>query len=68
MPEMVAYCGTIKRVMKTMNRFVDEHDLRVKKTTRIMCYVRGLYVKALPISAVDIVSAFITGEKNDRQS
>jgi hypothetical protein len=28
---MTPYCGTVQRVLKTMERFVDERDLRVKK-------------------------------------
>ena len=31
MPEMDRYCGTIQRVLKPVERFVDERDLRVKK-------------------------------------
>jgi hypothetical protein len=36
MPEMAEYCGTIRRVLKPMNRFVDERDLRVKKASGII--------------------------------
>jgi hypothetical protein len=36
MPEMAEYCGTTQRVLKPMNRFVDERDLRVKKSTGII--------------------------------
>ena len=28
---MTPYCGTVQRVLKTMERFVDERDLRVKR-------------------------------------
>lgn len=31
MPEMWPYCDTTQRVLKPMERFVDERDLRVKK-------------------------------------
>lgn len=31
MAAMVPYCGTVQRVLKPMERFVDERDLRVKK-------------------------------------
>ena len=31
MNEMVPYCDTVQRVLKPMERFVDERDLRVKK-------------------------------------
>jgi hypothetical protein len=31
MHEMLPYCGTVQRVLKPMERFVDERDLRVKK-------------------------------------
>lgn len=36
MPEMSAYCGTTQRVLKAMERFVDERDLRVKQSRGIV--------------------------------
>lgn len=36
MPEMAAYCGTKQKVLKVMRRFVDERDLRVKKSAGIV--------------------------------
>ncbi len=36
MPEMAEYCSTIQRVLKPMKRFVDERDLRVKKSSGII--------------------------------
>jgi hypothetical protein len=36
MPEMLAYCGTTQRVLKPLRRFVDERDLRVKRTRGIV--------------------------------
>jgi len=36
MNEMWAYCGTTQRVLKPMQRFVDERDLRVKKSKGIL--------------------------------
>lgn len=36
MPEMIQYCGTVQRVLKPMKRFVDERDLRVKKSSGII--------------------------------
>ncbi|MEO0248205.1 MAG: hypothetical protein ABIN58_01430, partial [candidate division WOR-3 bacterium] len=36
MPEMAEYCGTTQRVLKPMQRFVDERDLRVKKSNGIV--------------------------------
>jgi hypothetical protein len=36
MPEMAEYCGTTQRVLKPMLRFVDERDLRVKKSRGII--------------------------------
>jgi hypothetical protein len=36
MPEMAEFCGTIQQVLKPMNRFVDERDLRVKKSSGII--------------------------------
>jgi hypothetical protein len=36
MPEMVQYCGTTQRVLRLMERFVDERDLRVKKCKGIV--------------------------------
>lgn len=37
LPEMHAYCGTIQRVLKPVERFVDERDYQVKKS-------RGVYL------------------------
>jgi hypothetical protein len=42
MPEMAPYCGTTQRVCKRMERFVDERDLRVKKTKGIIL-LEGLH-------------------------
>lgn len=36
MPEMAEYCDTIQRVYKPMHRFVDERDLKVKKSKGII--------------------------------
>lgn len=36
MPEMAEYCGTTQRVLKPMKRFVDERDLRVKRSGGII--------------------------------
>jgi len=36
MPEMLDYCGTTQRVLKPLERFVDERDLRVKRTRGIV--------------------------------
>jgi len=36
MPEMAEYCGTTQRVLKPMKRFVDERDLRVKRSRGII--------------------------------
>lgn len=36
MPEMGEYCGTTQKVLKAMQRFVDERDLRVKKSNGII--------------------------------
>jgi hypothetical protein len=36
MPELEPYCGTTQRVLKRMERFVDERDLRVKRTKGIV--------------------------------
>jgi len=33
---MAEYCGTTQRVLKLMKRFVDERDLRVKKSSGII--------------------------------
>jgi hypothetical protein len=35
MPEMAQYCGTDQRVLKPLQRFVDERDLRVKRSSSI---------------------------------
>ena len=42
MPEMEQYCGTVQRVLKPMERFVDERDLRVKKCKGIIL-LEGLH-------------------------
>ena len=36
MKEMEPYCGTTQRVFKTVSRFLDERDYRVKKTRGIV--------------------------------
>jgi hypothetical protein len=36
MPEMARYCGTTQQVLKPMKRFVDERDLRVKRSSGII--------------------------------
>jgi len=36
MPEMARCCGTTQRVLKPMERFVDERDLRVKRSRGIV--------------------------------
>jgi hypothetical protein len=36
MPELAQYCGPTQRVLKSMERFVDERDLRVKKCKGII--------------------------------
>jgi hypothetical protein len=36
MPEMDQYCGTTQRVLKPLERFVDERDLRVKSSKGIV--------------------------------
>ena len=36
MTEMAQYCGSMQRVLKPMKRFVDERDLRVKKSNGII--------------------------------
>jgi len=42
MPEMEQYCGTTQRVLKRMERFVDERDLRVKRTKGIV-FLEGVF-------------------------
>lgn len=41
MPEMDVYCGTIQRVLKPLERFVDERDLQVK-TSRGIVLLEGV--------------------------
>lgn len=36
MPEMAEYCGTVQSVFKSMKRFVDERDLKIKKSPGII--------------------------------
>jgi hypothetical protein len=35
-PEMAKYCGTSQRVFRTVKRFMDERDLRIKKSSGIV--------------------------------
>jgi len=39
MPEMLPYCGTTQRVLKRMERFVDERDYQVRKCQGIILLV-----------------------------
>jgi hypothetical protein len=36
LPEMESYCGTTQRILKRVNRFVDERDFQVKKSKGIL--------------------------------
>lgn len=36
LPEMTIYCGTKQRILKRLCRFIDEHDLRVKKSSGLV--------------------------------
>ena len=36
LPEMKIFCGTKQRILKRLHRFVDEHDLRVKKSSGLV--------------------------------
>ena len=42
MPDMLPYCGTVQRVFRRMERFVDERDYYVKKTNGIIL-LEGLH-------------------------
>lgn len=42
MPDMVHYCGTVQRVFRRMERFVDEQDFYVKKARGIIL-LEGLH-------------------------
>ncbi len=42
MPEMAPYCGTVQRVFKPLERFVDERDYHVKKSRGIVL-LEGLH-------------------------
>jgi hypothetical protein len=44
MAEMEEYCGTTQRILKRMERFVDERDLRVKRTKGIV-FLEGVICK-----------------------
>lgn len=35
-PEMVQYCNTIQRVVKPVKRFIDERDLKVRRTSGVV--------------------------------
>ncbi len=42
MPEMEQYCGTTQRILKRVERFVDERDLRVKRA-RGLVFLEGVF-------------------------
>ena len=42
MPDMLPYCGTVQKVFRRMERFVDERDYYVKKTNGIIL-LEGLH-------------------------
>lgn len=42
MPEMLPYCGTTQRVLRRVERFVDERDYRVKRCKGIV-FLEGLH-------------------------
>ena len=44
MAEMEQYCGTTQRVLKRVERFVDERDLRVKKAKGIV-FLEGVFCR-----------------------
>ena len=47
MSDMYPYCGTTQRVLKTVERFVDERDNRVKKSRGIVL-LDGVYCQGTP--------------------
>ena len=63
MPEMAKYCGSTQRVLKSMKRFVDERDFRVKKSKGIILLAE-LCARELRTLAVVIAHVFIFGEKS----
>ena len=46
--EMKQYCGTQQRVLKVMERFLDERDYQVKKTKGIVL-LEGVYCQGTPV-------------------
>ena len=53
MPEMWEYCGTIRRVLKPMARFLDERDYRVKKCKGIVLLEGGICNGTLGLGRCD---------------
>lgn len=46
--DMKQYCGTQQRVLKVMERFLDERDYQVKKTRGIVL-LEGVYCQGTPV-------------------
>jgi hypothetical protein len=53
MPEMWEYCGTIRRVLKPMARFLDERDYRVNKCKGIVLLEGGICNGTLSLGRCD---------------
>lgn len=46
--EMKQYCGSEQRILKVMERFLDERDYQVKKTRGIVL-LEGIYCQGTPV-------------------
>lgn len=53
MKDMWSYCGTVQRVLKPVERFVDERDLRVKKVKGVVLLEGALCQGAEPFGRCD---------------
>jgi hypothetical protein len=62
MPEMAEYCGTIQRVFKSMKRFMDERDLRIKKSNGIIL-LEGVFCRGSAASGGCDRSCFLFWRK-----
>ncbi len=48
LPEMYQYCGTQQRVLKSMQRFMDERDYKLKKTHGVIL-LEGVICNGTPV-------------------
>ena len=64
MPEMLQYCGTTQRVLKRMERFLDERDYHVKNCKNIIILEGLMAAKGASTTEAVIAPVHTSGEKN----